>query len=164
MTRLQPSTRSLVLIVIGLPITWAAMAPSDYRAGSLAKQEAQSIYTTDPHDSWNRIFYLLFTRSIKLRLTKDFGHEDSYVPVSVMVDASLPAISQIFERIESGDGAIDPLYPNNFLSAKAAEFVLVDPQFSELEQALERRSLSRFLGLRSVALLCNPTFGPRMTF
>jgi hypothetical protein len=116
-------------------MTWAAMAPSDYRAGSLAKQEAQSIYAVDPHDSWNRIFYLLFTRSIKFRLTKDFGQEDSFVPVSVMGDASLPATSQIFERIESGDRAIDPLYPN-FLSATGAESILVDPQFSELEQAL----------------------------
>lgn len=134
--RLQAPTRSLILIVISLPITWStAMAPSDYRAGSLAKQEAQSIYTADPHDSWNRIFYLLFTRSIKFRLTEDFGHGDSFVPVSVMGDASLSATSQIFERIESGDRAIDPLYPN-FLNAKGAESVLVDPQFSELEQSL----------------------------
>jgi len=134
--RLKTSKRSLVLIVIVLPITWAVMAPSDYRAGSLAKLEAQPIYAADPHDSWNRIFYLLFTRSIKFRLTKDFGHEDSYVPVSVMGDASLSATSQIFERIESGDRAIDPLYPASFLSARGAEFVLVDPQFGELEQAL----------------------------
>jgi len=47
--RLKTSTRSLVLIVIGLPITWAAMAPSDYRAGSLAKLEVQPIYAADPH-------------------------------------------------------------------------------------------------------------------
>ena len=85
---LPGSTRSLALILIGLPITWAAMAPSDYRAGSLAKQEAQSIYAADPHDSWNRIFYLLFTRPIKLRLTEDFGHEGSFVLVSIMGNPS----------------------------------------------------------------------------
>ena len=112
------------------------MAPSDYRAGSLAKQEAQSIYAADPHDSWNRIFYLLFTRPIKFRLTEDFGHEGSFVLVSTIGKPSLPVTSQIFERIESGDRAIDPLYPN-FLSAKGAESVLVDPQFSDLEQALK---------------------------
>ena len=111
------------------------MAPSDYRAGSLAKQEAQSIYAADPHDSWNRIFYLLFTRPIKLRLTEEFGHDGPFVVVSTMGNPSLPVTSQIFERIESGDRAIDPLYPN-FLSAKGAESVLIDPQFSELEQAL----------------------------
>ena len=133
--RLQASIRSLILILVGLPITWAAMAPSDYRAGSLAKQEAQSIYAADPHDSWNRIFYLLFTRPIKLRLTEEFGHDGPFVVVSTMGNPSLPVTSQIFERIESGDRAIDPLYPN-FLSAKGAESVLVDPQFSELEQAL----------------------------
>jgi hypothetical protein len=111
------------------------MAPSDYRAGSLAKQEAQSIYAADPHDSWNRIFYLLFTRPIKFRLTEDFGHEGSFVLVSTIGKPSLPVTSQIFERIESGDRAVDPLYPN-FLSSKGAESVLVDPQFSDLEQAL----------------------------
>jgi hypothetical protein len=133
--RLRASTRSLVLILIGLPITWAVMAPSDYRAGSLAKQEVQSIYAVDPHDSWNRIFYLLFTRPMKFRVTEDFGHEGSFVLVSTMGNPSLPVTRQIFERIESGDRAIDPLYPN-FLGAKGAESVLVDPRFSELEQAL----------------------------
>src|ERR1700730_19030529 len=82
--RLQGSIRSLVLILIGLLITWAARAPSDYRAGSLAKQEAQSIYAADPHDSWNRIFYLLFTRPIKLRLTGELGHDGPFVVVSIM--------------------------------------------------------------------------------
>ncbi len=109
------------------------MAPSDYRAGSLAKQEAQSIYAVDPHDSWNRIFYLLFTRSIKLRLTEDFGHQGSLVRIDTMGNPSLPVSSQIFERIESGDRAIDPLYP---LGPTGTESVLVNPQFSELEQAL----------------------------
>jgi hypothetical protein len=129
----------LVLILIGLPITWAAMAPSDYRAGSLAKQEAQTIYAADPHDAWNRIFYLLFTRPIKFRLTEDFGYEGSFVLVSTMGNPSLRVTSQIFERIGSGDRAIDPLYPN-FLGAKGTESVLVDPQFSELKQALRDAS------------------------
>jgi hypothetical protein len=125
----------LVLILIGLPIIWGAMAPSDYRAGALAKQEAQPIYAADPRDSWNRIFYLLFTRSIKFRLTGDFKHEGPFVQVGTMGNPGLPITSQIFERIESGDRAIDPLYPN-FLSAKGAESVLLDPQFSQLDQAL----------------------------
>ena len=41
---------------------------SDYRTGSLAKQEVQAIYGTDPRDPWNRIFYYLFTRTVDLRL------------------------------------------------------------------------------------------------
>jgi hypothetical protein len=141
------------------------MAPSDYRAGSLAKQEVQSIYAADPHDAWNRIFYLLFTRPIKFRLTEDFGHEGSLVQVSTMGNLNLPVTSQIFERIESGDRAIDPLYNPNFLSAKGAESVLVDPQFSELERALrDALTESTPRGLRSIALLCKLTFGPLMTF
>lgn len=40
------------------------------------------------------------------------------------------------ERIESGDRAIDPLYPN-FFSSKGADAILNDPGFSQLTQALQ---------------------------
>lgn len=52
--------------------TCVAQTPPAYRAGSLTKQEAQSIYALDPQDPWNRIFYLLFTRTVKLRLADSF--------------------------------------------------------------------------------------------
>ncbi len=122
----------MVLILIGLPITWAAMAASDYRAGSLAKQEAQSI---TPSILMTLGIELLppFYPFQKLRLTEDFGHQGSLVRIDTMGNPSLPVSSQIFERIESGDRAIDPLYP---LGPTGTESVLVNPQFSELEQAL----------------------------
>jgi hypothetical protein len=41
-------------------------------AGSLAKDEPQTVYSDDPADCWNRIFYHLFTRALKIRLTDDF--------------------------------------------------------------------------------------------
>src|SRR5438105_3245941 len=44
----------------------------DYRAGSLAKDGAQAVYAADPDDAWNRIFYVLFTRTVRTRLSNDF--------------------------------------------------------------------------------------------
>lgn len=110
--------------------------PADYREGSLAKQEPQPIYAADPRDSWNRIFYLWFTRTVEVRLTEDFKVDAPFSPISTMGNDSLPVTTRVFQRIESGDRAIDPLYPN-FLSAKGAEAVLVEPQFTELKQALQ---------------------------
>jgi hypothetical protein len=108
----------------------------DYGAGSLTKLEAQSIYAADPHDAWNRIFYLLFTRTVEVRLTDDFKGVGPYESIdNVMGHPSLTVTSRRFERIESGDRAIDPLYPN-FFNAAGAESVLADPQFTELKRAL----------------------------
>jgi hypothetical protein len=98
--------------------------------------EAQAIYATDPRDAWNRIFYLLFTRTVEMRLTDDFKGQGPYDSLStVMGNPSLAVTHRTFERIESGDRATDPLYPN-FFNAKGPQSVLVDPQFTELKQAL----------------------------
>jgi hypothetical protein len=53
-----------------------------------------------------------------------------------MGNHALPVSTRIFDRIESGDRAIDPLYPN-FLTSKGAEAVRADPQFTEFKQALK---------------------------
>jgi len=108
---------------------------SDYRAGSLAKQEVQAIYAADPRDAWNLIFFLLFTRTVELRLTGDFKEAGPFSPTMTKGNDSLPVTTHTFQRIESGDQAIDPLYPN-FLTSKGAESVLIEPQFTELKRAL----------------------------
>jgi len=107
----------------------------DYRTGSLAKQEVQAIYAADPGDSWNRIFYYLFTRTVEFRLTTDFQEDGPFSPIAVMGNDSLAVTTRTFQRIEAGDRPVDPLYPS-FLTAKGAEFVLVDPQFSALKAAV----------------------------
>lgn len=109
---------------------------ADYRAGSMARLEPQPIYSADPHDPWNRIFYLLFTRKVETRLSDDFKAEGPFVLASAMGNPSLQATSRTVERIESGDRAVDPLYPN-FLSSKGSQPILTDPGFSELKQALQ---------------------------
>ena len=132
----RTSTLILLLTLVVLSIPCLPQSPSDYRAGSLVKQEPQSIYAADPHDSWNRIFYLLFTRTTEFRLTDDFKEAGPFAPSAAMRNPALPVSSRTFERIEGGDRSIDPLYPN-FLSSKGAEAVLADPQFTEFKQALK---------------------------
>lgn len=133
--RRHPTAYFLAAFIVSA-IICIAKDDLDYRSGSLVKQEPQSIYAADPRDPWNRIFYLLFTRTVELRLTDDFSEGGPFMPVSTMGNLSLRVTSNTFQRIESGDRAIDPLYPN-FLISKGAESVLVDPQFTEIKEALQ---------------------------
>lgn len=129
---LRSLTACFVLALLGFIPT----DTPDYRSGSLPRLEPQTIYSHDLHDPWNRIFFLLFTRKVDTRLSDDFKGEGPFVSASAMGNPSVQATSQTVERIESGDRAIDPLYPN-FFSEKGAEPILSDPGFSELKQALQ---------------------------
>lgn len=128
--------RSLTECSVLVSICCVATNIADYRAGSLPRLEPQAIYSADLHDPWNRIFYLLFTRKVETRLSDDFTSAGPFVSADSMGNPSLQATSRTVERIESGDRAIDPLYPN-FLSSKGSEAILSDPGFSELKQALQ---------------------------
>jgi hypothetical protein len=109
-----------------------------YRQGSLPSDQPQPIYANDPQDSWNRMFYFLFTRRVKLRLTDDYREEGPFQPAHF---ASFPAfpprpVSDLtFERIESGDRGIDPLYPS-FLDSLGTVRLMTEPRYSEFERAL----------------------------
>jgi len=122
------------LIFSLVAITLRAASTFRYEEGSLAKQEPQAIYAADPHDSWNRIFYLLFTRTTQFRLTEDFKEASPLIPSNLMGRA-LSVSAGTFKRIESGDRAIDPLYPS-FLTSTGIDVLLADPVFSELTRAL----------------------------
>lgn len=130
-------TSLVVLSEAALSITCLAQALPDYRAGSLVKQEPQPIYAADPHDSWNRIFCLLFTRTVKLRLGDNFKEGGPFIPDQSMAGRLLSMQVSVgtFERVESGDRAIDPLYPS-FFSFNGVETLLSDPQYAEFKQAL----------------------------
>lgn len=128
--------RSLTACFVLASVCCVATNIADYRAGSLPRLEPQPIYSADLHDPWNRIFYLLFTRRVDTRLSDDFTSEGPFLSADAMGNPSLQATSRTVERIESGDRAIDPLYPN-FLSSRGSEAILSDPGFSELKQALQ---------------------------
>ena len=129
--------RLCAIHVVGLilgAMTCLAQSLPAYRAGSLEKQEPQPMYAADPQDAWNRIFYGLFTRTIKLRLADNFTEGAPFVTTEAPFHRTFS--TRTFERIESGDRAIDPLYPS-FLISAGVESALIDPQFGQMKAALE---------------------------
>jgi hypothetical protein len=117
------------------PSNEAQPSKSAYLIGSLRKDEPQPIYAADRDDPWNRIFYCLFTRTVRLRLSDDFpeGAPFRQPPTPLMPQRSIS--DSTFERIESGDRAIEPLYPS-FLTASGPFQVLDEPRYSQLTKAL----------------------------
>ena len=99
----------------------------------------QPIYDRNPSDPWNQAFYLLFTRTIAARVAADGA-----LPFAAG-DERLALSNRRIVRIESGDRAIDPLYPSwLWMGSTAADFdathqwrVLEEPDFSALLAALD---------------------------
>ena len=103
-----------------------------------------AVYAPDPNDSWNKIFFYLFSRRIQTRVTDEFpefrGATDFTRPEDprvVMLPVSIGISERAFERDEIGDRAIDPLYPS-FLRSTGAQVILNDPAYSDLSKALQK--------------------------
>lgn len=139
----------LVLLLGWLPITHAgeqATRGFDPLRDSLARGAPQAIYGSDTKDAWNQVFFLLFTRTIPSRIMADGA------PVFPAGDDRLALSGRRVTRIESGDRAIDPLYPSwLWMSSTAYDFepgrpwrILTEPRYSQLVAALEgvRRTAS----------------------
>src|SRR5688572_22646047 len=127
---------SLAGLVIGADGIRAQVVPS-YLAGSLPKDEVQAIYSDDVRDPWNGIFHGLFTRRLKVRLSDDFAEGAPFT----FSDPSLPGnkkySERLFERIESGDRAVEPLFPQEqFRDDVSTVQLLVEPRFSEFKNLL----------------------------
>ncbi len=130
-----------LLALVSAAVAGGPQAPRvfDPLRDSLARDQAQAIYAPDVADPWNRIFYLLFTRQIRGRLlagsaTPGMDHE------------SLALSDRRVTRIESGDRAIDPLYPSwTWMGSGAFDMssdgrwrILLEPRYSEFVAALEK--------------------------
>jgi hypothetical protein len=136
---MERSLASLLSISSGMALVSVlclGQVPPAYLAGSLARQEPQPIYAVNPEDAWNRIFYLLFTRTVKLRLTGDFKEGAPLARVNTGTASPRQASLRTFERIESGDRAIDPLYPS-FFNPAGVESVLANPRYGQFKKALQ---------------------------
>jgi hypothetical protein len=130
---------SIGALVVGLiAISTSGQPQPDYRAGSLPHEEVQPIYSPDRSDSWNRAFNSLFARTVRLRLSKEFAGTAPLERVEVMGFPDLPVSTRTFERIESGDRAIEPLDPFrvHIGSRSARQRVLFEPSFNRLKRAL----------------------------
>src|SRR5262245_21253938 len=130
--RRLPRLAVIVLHFVALGLLCSAQSGLNPRSGSLPKDEPQAIYHPDPGDSWNRIFYCLFTRTVKTRLSQDFSEGAPLISGRMGIYSEFRFSASLFERIESGDGANDPLYPAPIGAAQA----LVEPRYSMLKRAL----------------------------
>jgi hypothetical protein len=121
----------LALEFLGLPF----LAGSSQNPLPQSPRDAvQPIYSDSPSDSWNRIFYCLFTRRIAARVSSEYPEG---APFTEFRESSQFRVStRTIDRLEIGDRAIDSLYPN-FFSATGARVVLTEPKYSELVKALQ---------------------------
>jgi len=102
-------------------------ATDAFPKAALLEGGPRAIYSSDPNDSWNRIFYYLFSRRIETRLSDQFAEGAPFVD---------GISTRLFERDEIGDRAIDPLYPSKFAST-GTYLVLTDPAYANFKKALQ---------------------------
>jgi hypothetical protein len=104
---------------------------------AFSTDDAQRIYSPDPKDSWNRIFNLLFTRTLKVRLSKEFPEGAPFTALSgpdIPFASPLYVSARVFDRFEDGDRAIEPLYPSFFSGGPQQLFK--EPNYTNLANAL----------------------------
>jgi hypothetical protein len=96
------------------------------------------IYSNDLNDSWNRVFYYLYSRRFDAFLSSEFPESAPVRPFEIMLPTEVrPEMStRTFVRDEDGDRAIDPLYPS-FLRDSGARIVLTDPAYTAFRSALD---------------------------
>ena len=132
--RFEVLLTGIVSIVVTLLAAFAFSAkPAACGAQSNPVDTPQSIYAANPDDPWNRIFYSLFTRQVEARLSNDFPEGAPFGDLDAM--RHLQVSTRLIERFETGDRAIDPLYPS-FINLKGARQVLEEPRYSLFVAAL----------------------------
>jgi len=129
--------RSLNACFVRPSVCGVATDVAGFRTGSLPRLEPQAIYSAHLHDPWNRIFYLLLTRTVGICLSEDFKNEGPFVPASAMAiqDHGPPAGSSNASRAATGRST--RLYPSS-LSPQGAESIPSDSGLAELKPALEQ--------------------------
>jgi hypothetical protein len=96
------------------------------------------IYAQDPNDAWNRIFYFLFSRRVQARVSDEFPEGAPFREPPLFESDAVPKVhasTRAFERSETGDRAIDPLY-QLFPASAGSRMLLDEPASSGLARAL----------------------------
>jgi len=115
----------LLATLLGSFLAAQETAPRPAQAGLLASTP-EPVYSSDANDSWNRIFYFLFSRRIETRVSEEFPEGAPFVD---------GVSTRTFERNEVGDRAIDPLYPSQIVDT-GRRLVLTEPGYSGFTKAL----------------------------
>jgi hypothetical protein len=140
-TRCQPNKirplglTSVLCAVTAIALSLLAQSNSQQPARPSYLLEPQPIYSDDPHDSWNRIFCILFSRRIEANLSSDFPEAAPFQQHDENRDVTLS--TRLFERIETGDRAIDPLYYPANDTREGRRQLLLEPVYSEFMSAMQ---------------------------
>lgn len=110
--------------------------PTEAPASVRLAEAPEEIYSDNASDSWNRIFYYLFSRRLTARISSEFPEATPFEKLSDFDFMHLEKSTRTFERNEIGDRAIDPLYPS-FLSDQGIGVVLKNPAYADFKRALQ---------------------------
>jgi hypothetical protein len=111
--------------------------PSEVPPRTRLAESPEAIYSNSPDDSWNRIFYYLFSRLVTACLTADFPEGEPFREVGGLLEfLHLQVSTRTIEIKEVGDRAIDPLYPA-FPSDDGSRVVLEDPGYAGFRKSLQ---------------------------
>jgi hypothetical protein len=124
----------ILLVVLSALPAWPQneIAPRVALPGS-----PEPIYSPDPNDPWNRIFYFLFSRRMEVRLSDEFPEGAPFRKEDVDVTIGRRLLStRTFDRTEVGDRPIDPFYPSSH-DATGPRMVLGDSIYPEFRRALQ---------------------------
>jgi hypothetical protein len=123
------SCASILALFFAVGVSYLVAQDASYTPPKAALLDGgpKAIYSSDPNDSWNRIFYYLFSRRIETRLSDQFPEGAPFVD---------GLSTRLFERDEIGDRAIDPLYPSSFMDTGRL-LVLTDPAYAKFKKALQ---------------------------
>jgi hypothetical protein len=125
-----------VMAVAAAYSSQTADKPAEAAVSARLAEAPEKIYSDNPNDSWNRIFYYLFSRRVTARLSSDFPEAAPFEKATDLEFLRVERSTRTFERNESGDRAIDPLYPS-FLTDDGIRIVLKDPAYADFKKALE---------------------------
>lgn len=127
-------------VILAAPNSHWAWHPRSLTSALVAvEQDApQPIYSDDPNDPWNRIFYCLFTRRLQTRFSDEFPDATPFMAFGEFFRFRIS--TRTFDRIESGDRPIDPLYSPPAFSEQGSRQLLTEPRYSMLVAALQEAS------------------------
>ena len=78
------------------------------------QEQVQTVYSDDVTDPWNRLFSVMFSRTVQHRKTSEFADAGPFERLGDPVPVFFPfsVSTRTFERFEDGDRAIAPFYPS----------------------------------------------------
>lgn len=141
--RLSAGLLTATLALLPSPASSGRQAPPQFDPlrDSLPRDEPQAVYGPETSDAWNRLFYLLFTRTLETRVLAE-----GWTTARAMgADERAILTGLVVKRIEGGDRAIDPLYPSwLWMGSSAFDMTpagrwgsLKEPRYSQLTAAVK---------------------------